>query len=388
MPAVAGVLCPRILLPLDVAGVLTVGELRSVLLHEESHWRRADTLRAAAQTAVLAVFFFYPPVWWLVRRLRATAESVCDESVLETGVAPAVYSRALARVVSLNLGHAPELIPTAVCFGRRHGLQSRLDRIENSWRYRVMTKHRLLLSACTLLVIGSFAAPVLVAESGVSAPRRGLLGSDADGVDAFAELDALVGIRSIVTLQLDGVRLQEVFKALEGATSTRFVAQGDLSAKTRVEFAGITVREALERLAIEHNLEYWVTDGWTVRVHKLPSVRSPVTRPRALADITGGVLLAGVGDVTNPSLITGTMVQPTYPSEARVDRVEGRAILQAIIRADGTVGGIEVLGGNEPDEGFAEAAEAAVLKWRYEPATLDGEPVDVFFTVFVEFKLE
>jgi outer membrane biosynthesis protein TonB len=29
----------------------------------------------------------------------------------------------------------------------------------------------------------------------------------------------------------------------------------------------------------------------------------------------------------------------------------------------------------------------AVRKWRYEPATLDGKPVDVWFTIRVDFEL-
>ncbi len=35
--------------------------------------------------------------------------------------------------------------------------------------------------------------------------------------------------------------------------------------------------------------------------------------------------------------------------------------------------------------GFEEAAVKAVSKWRYEPAQVDGHPVDVYFTVEVTF---
>jgi hypothetical protein len=37
---------------------------------------------------------------------------------------------------------------------------------------------------------------------------------------------------------------------------------------------------------------------------------------------------------------------------------------------------------------FAESARRAVEQWRYEPATLNGVPVDVYFTVFVEYRLD
>ena len=68
-------------------------------------------------------------------------------------------------------------------------------------------------------------------------------------------------------------------------------------------------------------------------------------------------------------------------------RLEGSVILQAVVRRDGTVGELHVLRCTEPNMGFEEAAMDAVVQWLYEPATQDGRPVDVFFTVFVDFSL-
>lgn len=100
-----------------------------------------------------------------------------------------------------------------------------------------------------------------------------------------------------------------------------------------------------------------------------------------------GPLLAGVGDVTNPELIAESKTEPEYPELARVARLEGNVILQAIIHSDGTVGEVEVLRSNRPNMGFEEAAISAVQTWQYKPALQNGKPVDVYFTVFVEFKL-
>jgi len=100
-----------------------------------------------------------------------------------------------------------------------------------------------------------------------------------------------------------------------------------------------------------------------------------------------GPLLAGVGDVTNPVLIQESKVEPEYPELARVARLEGNVILQAIIKSDGSVGSIEVLRTNRPNMGFEEAAIRAVTQWAYKPAMQNGRPVEVYFTVFVDFKL-
>jgi len=100
-----------------------------------------------------------------------------------------------------------------------------------------------------------------------------------------------------------------------------------------------------------------------------------------------GPLLAGLGDVSNPVLIQETKLEPEYPELARVARLEGNVILQAVIRTDGSVAQIEVLRSNRPNMGFEESAIAAVQHWRYEPAQQNGRPVEVYFTVIVEFTL-
>jgi TonB family protein len=95
-----------------------------------------------------------------------------------------------------------------------------------------------------------------------------------------------------------------------------------------------------------------------------------------------------VGDVSLPILLKETRMAPSYPELARVARIEGTVILQALVQADGTVAELCVQKCNRPGMGFEEAAMEAVKKWRYEPAMLEGEPVEVYFTVRVDFKLE
>ena len=130
------------------------------------------------------------------------------------------------------------------------------------------------------------------------------------------------------------------------------------------------------------------------------TVRKPVPEPEPLPPDTefllgvpeapppGGPLLAGTGGVTLPERLEESYVQPEYPELARVARIEGRVILQAIILKDGTVGEIEVLNCNRPGVGFEESATGAVQQWRYRPAMQGNRPVDVYFTVRVDFDLQ
>ena len=100
-----------------------------------------------------------------------------------------------------------------------------------------------------------------------------------------------------------------------------------------------------------------------------------------------GPMIPGIQGVTNPVLIPGSKTEPQYPETARMARQSANLVLQAIIYKDGTVGEVVVLRCTRPNLGFEQAAIQAVLQWRYAPATQNGIPVDVYFTIQVSFHL-
>lgn len=57
--------------------------------------------------------------------------------------------------------------------------------------------------------------------------------------------------------------------------------------------------------------------------------------------------------------------------------VTGVVVMSAVIRKNGSVGDVEVLGCLPRRRGLEQAAIDAIKKWRYEPATKDGFPVNV-----------
>ncbi|MGD8377699.1 MAG: energy transducer TonB [Acidobacteriota bacterium] len=101
-----------------------------------------------------------------------------------------------------------------------------------------------------------------------------------------------------------------------------------------------------------------------------------------------GPVRAGFGGVTYPVLIESTKVQPKYPELARKAKVTGNVILEAIVRKDGTVGDVKVLRSPGSNLGFEQSAIEAVKQWRYKPGVQNGRPVDVYFTIVVEFILK
>jgi protein TonB len=98
----------------------------------------------------------------------------------------------------------------------------------------------------------------------------------------------------------------------------------------------------------------------------------------------GGVVCGIGGEVVPPELIN--RVQPVYPEIARKARVQGVVIIEAIIDKQGYVTESRVLRGLPM--GVSEAAVAAIGRWKYKPAMLNGRPVAVYLTVTVTFTLQ
>ena len=97
-PGLVGIWRPVVLLPTGLADRLTPAEMRGILVHELCHYRRRDNLTSAVHMLVEALFWFYPPIWWLGARLIAERERACDEAVLAGGNDAEVYAESILKV--------------------------------------------------------------------------------------------------------------------------------------------------------------------------------------------------------------------------------------------------------------------------------------------------
>jgi protein TonB len=77
-------------------------------------------------------------------------------------------------------------------------------------------------------------------------------------------------------------------------------------------------------------------------------------------------------------------VQPTYPTLARVARIQGPVVLQAMISKSGNIEHLQVLSGHPM---LVRSAAEAVQQWRYRPYVLNGEAVEVETQITVNFIL-
>ena len=77
-------------------------------------------------------------------------------------------------------------------------------------------------------------------------------------------------------------------------------------------------------------------------------------------------------------------VDPAYPVELMKNNVEGVVTLYAVIHSDGHVSTIRVLEG--PDDRLNAYASDALLRWQFQPAMKNGEPIAIEAVIRVPFK--
>jgi uncharacterized protein (TIGR03435 family) len=95
-PSAVGWLRPIVLVPLGALAGLPAAQMEALLLHELSHIRRHDYLVNILQSAVEAVFFYHPAVWWISGHMRAERELCCDDIAVSVTGDAVLYARALA----------------------------------------------------------------------------------------------------------------------------------------------------------------------------------------------------------------------------------------------------------------------------------------------------
>lgn len=114
-----------------------------------------------------------------------------------------------------------------------------------------------------------------------------------------------------------------------------------------------------------------------------PPMPEPLPEPEPVERSTG-VYSAVPSGGTQPEEIDRVM--PRYPAMARRRNIGGAVVVRGIVRRDGTIDNVEII--KDLPYGLGDEARRAVSRWRFRPATYRGEPIDVYYTVTVNFRLQ
>jgi len=105
------------------------------------------------------------------------------------------------------------------------------------------------------------------------------------------------------------------------------------------------------------------------------SARIPISVPAAP---TGGLL--NPSETTSPQVVK--MVRPNYPSKARKQKIYGEVVVTGVVGADGRLKMITTSGPAQLEEAALKAAQ----EWRYQPPTLNGNPVEATARIVFNFS--
>ncbi|HWY62141.1 MAG TPA: M56 family metallopeptidase [Rhizomicrobium sp.] len=160
-PGLVGLWRPVLLLPEGIAARLSPAEMTAVMAHELCHHRRRDNLTAAVHMGVVALFWFYPLVWWIGTRLIEERERACDEDVVASGNDPNDYAAGIFKVCQF---YRRSPLPCAAGISGTD-LRKRIKAIvEGCGTLRLNSARKVLLVGSAAAVL---AAPLLM---GLSAP--------------------------------------------------------------------------------------------------------------------------------------------------------------------------------------------------------------------------
>lgn len=105
------------------------------------------------------------------------------------------------------------------------------------------------------------------------------------------------------------------------------------------------------------------------------SDRVPVLTPPVLLTPVAGYPAGGYRVTLDHSILT---------PQLRIDAAQGRVVLRILVQSDGSAGQVNVV----ESSGFRvldEAAVNAAVKWRFAPASRDGQPIDAWAVISVRF---
>ncbi len=112
-----------------------------------------------------------------------------------------------------------------------------------------------------------------------------------------------------------------------------------------------------------------------------PDVAAPAApaAPEIHADAEGPVKVGG--NVKEPRLLSRVM--PEYPLVAKEAGIQGDVVIKTTIDAKGNVVNVQIVSGPQMLRG---PALTALRRWRYEPSTLNGQPIAVQMLVTIKFS--
>jgi TonB family protein len=451
-PAVLRTIRPLLVLPLNGCDDLSDDELESLLCHECAHVARHDNLIARVESLICALFWFHPLIWIAQRITVIERERACDEAVVVASDAQRTYLAALtkfchARIAPrlpgvscmatsklrermdhvMNYPALKEQSPSP----RRIGgaavfvlvlftVASAFVAVDRALAVRTDSgPYSVRMTASSSDNVITLSGQITENATGtvVAAPKVALReGSTGASTSASGDLEVILQIspgtpnhvavdvkivragevvqrdRMVVrvsdaarpqgqkytgapiSLDLKDSDLKDIIGVFGKLTGMEMVVDPAVRGRVSVQWNNVPWDQAFDELLTEQGLTYRIEGS---RIHVTPRPATAATSNLAGYERPGSGVIA-------PQVIQ--RVEPVYPDAARAARISGAVVVEAMIDTSGNVVDTKVL--KPLPYGLDQAALDAVKQWRFAPATKDGVPVPVVFTLTFNFQAE
>lgn len=246
-PGIAGIFNPRVVIPKFCAEELSDEEIRCVLLHELTHYKRGDLFLHHLLMLICFVHWYNPLVWLVFRQFKISMEQACDADVVDTVSITTVrdYGMTLLHVMRHCRGSLVSPAGSLCLLGNRKSSALR-DRIN------LIASPRRSAPILAVLGLGLFGASFVYSiteEAKVEDEAERLLSLTRFGGSSFFRLDAQ---------NREEAREIELGRLLESA-----LRRNPSSWLQEMDTAGLSGHEVIARVTYEVNTsssgqEFWI----------------------------------------------------------------------------------------------------------------------------------
>ena len=382
LPAVVGLLRPRIVLPADFDARYDATERELILCHERIHVARRDLWANAVAAALRALFWFNPLLHHAARRFRRDQELACDERV----VARHPQRRRSYADAMLKTQMADSPLPVGCHWQASTPLKERIAMLKE----HAPGPARSIAGAAlvSLLLLGGGYAAWAAQPAKVVEAKAGNLYS----VSIALTLDGATQDIRIITppgRPFSFVRTDEGHAWTGEMLLDEWKHEGRdgamLSAKLSENGKLVSSPKIGVLLGQPGSIEVQGEGGkagfrMEATVDKLAAGEGLPVKP-AQADEDSSDAAAHV-DITSKNTNP-----PLYPADAARNGVSGKVMVVVDVGADGSVVAVKIEK-SDPAGVFDDAVMAAVQKWKFEPAIENGKPVAGRVRVPVDFQVD
>lgn len=395
LPAVIGLLRPRIVLPADFETRYDAGERELILCHERIHVARRDLWANAVAAALRALFWFNPLLHYAAWRFRRDQELACDERV----VARHPQRRRDYAGAMLKTQMADSSLPVGCHWQASTPLKERIAMLkEHAPKPMRSVVGTALVSL--LLVGGGYTAWAAQPEKPQTWPA--LPGAESTDYTARIEFSEDGGEparfyaykrfgETFTMIDADGQGRPSIMATVRPVTfegnlafdvDMRIMKDGEVISTPRVvarngEIASVRQGKDENGKFTGISVEFQVSARDANKAVKQARPFAPPATTSKLTTESGAQV----------EIASKNMNPPRYPVAAAQQGISGKVLLVVDVAADGSVRGVEVEK-SEPAGVFDAATLEAVKQWKFQPALENGKPVAGRVRVPVDFEVE